>query len=59
MAHTFQHYLQSGLGSALDEITNDHTRNPPLVPPDRERKATIDKTFFAWSILSAKLLPVR
>lgn len=51
MVHTFHCYFYS-LGSALDEVTDDHTRNPPLVPPDRERKATINETFFAWSILA-------
>jgi hypothetical protein len=31
----------------LDEIPNNHTRNPPLISPDSEREAAIDELLLA------------
>ena len=31
---------------ALDEITNNHTRDPPLVSSDREGETAVDEAFF-------------
>jgi hypothetical protein len=49
---TYHHRYRDGqIPLAFDKITHYHGWDPPLVPPDRERKTTTDKSLFVWRVI--------